>query len=408
MEGDGDARAAAELEDTLKGLDGGPEESFDDTLAALEAVASGKDPGLEEEPGDDDGQPDIDPEVDEEEEPEVEEEPEEEEPEAAEEVEPEAEPKGLSKKGKADWGALKEAKERYKTQAKEIEEAKATLEAELAELRPKLAEAEEWAKQKELYEDAQKELAIARVEGTRDYKETIKKPLDSIEEQIVAIAKTNEISVEKLFSAIEEPDPVKRRQALNEVTEDMNRVDQDDVFQMSRDAQTLLAKKAEVQEKAREGLKEARERESAEKAASERKFRDEIEKSVPHVVGELSKRFPIRKIDGEEAAPDQDSFFSKMTDALKKHDFDGDPVDRKVYQAASSVLLKRATAQLTEAYDKIAKLEARVEKKNRTKPKLGDDAPPPKADDEGDIDDHVADFLNLQRSQDITQRLSGV
>lgn len=70
------------------------------------------------------------------------------------------------------------------------------------------------------------EVSIARVEGTKQFKEQIAKPLKAISSKMESIAKRYDIDPKVLMHAIAEADETKRADLLEEATSDFKRVDQ--------------------------------------------------------------------------------------------------------------------------------------------------------------------------------------
>ena len=320
-----------------------------------------------------------------------------------EEQEEEEVPESLSEKGKADWKAAASAKKELKTQLDVEKKARETLSAEVEELRRQTAEIAELRQQKEDFEEAQKELAISRVEGRKDYKEQVTAPLKAIEENAYLIAKSAEVSAEKVFDAIAEPDPAKRRTLLKEVTEDMDSVDRDEIFQMARDTQMLLAKRDEIRGHAVEAGKEAKEKADVAEAAAARKAKETYDSASEHVISELRKRIPFEALaDGET----EEGVYKAALDKVKSSDFDGATVDRKALYVATTILMPRLTKQLVAAKKTIDKLEGRVNKKRASTPRIGGDAPdPPTEGHDGDVEAAVADFFGQSRDVPILERL---
>jgi hypothetical protein len=320
-----------------------------------------------------------------------------------EKAEPEDAPPDLSEAGKADWKALKASKGELKTKFEATEKAREALATEVEELRKGTADLVELRKQKEDFDEAQKELAISRVEGRKDYKEAVVEPLKAIEDQIVIIAKSSDVTVAALDDAIGEPDPVKRRALLKEVTEDMDNVDQAEVFQMAKDAQAILTKRDEIRSKAQEAAKESKENAAAKEEADTRKTKDEYERASDHVVSELRKRIPFESLAEGET---EDGVYAAALEQVKSSDFDGAPVDRKALYVATTILMPRLTKQLVEAQKEIKKLKGRVDKKRSASPRIGGDAPDPPAEGfDGDVEAAVAAHFGESHEVPLLERL---
>ena len=325
--------------------------------------------------------------------------------EAEDDDEEDAPPAGISKKNLDNWTALKTAKKELKAKYAEADTARRDMAAKVEELQKQLAELPELREKAKFIEDAEKEFALYDVERSKEYRETIKEPLKAIEGQVIAIAKSNEgMSADKLFVALEEPDPVKRRTLLREATEDMDNVDRDDIMQMARDTQALLDKQDKIRARARDAAKETAEAKEVAEKTRVQKAKDEFARAADHVVGELRKRLPFTSLAEDET---EDTVYEAIASRVKASEFDGAPMDRKAFAVASAMFLPRAVKELRQARDEIAKLEARLDRKGKSSPKVkGGSAAEPSDGSEGDIEKQIADALGMRQSRTIIEALA--
>jgi hypothetical protein len=289
--------------------------------------------------------------------PAVEEKPAEEKPESAEKhaADEEDMPKGLTDRRKAEWRDLKAAQKAAEKEALDHRSRAIALEKQLEEAKRELAEVPELREKAKFFEEAEQELAIARVEGTREYKETISGPLKAIDQSMESIAKDNNVSVEKIFDALEEPDPAKRRAALKEVTADMDDVDRQEVYQASRDVQVLLAKRAEIHAKASEAAKESKAAQDARAAEETRRAKSQFEAAVDQAVEGLAERIQVKALVPE--GQDPTAWLANIADQAKASEFEG---GRKAYAVTAALLLPKVNAKLNDSLGKIKTLEARI------------------------------------------------
>jgi len=178
-----------------------------------------------------------------------------------------------SAKASEDWKRLRTAAKEHKSAAekaaKEKEEALKPLQEELAELRLRAAKLPEYEEKAKFVEEAERELAISRIESTREYKDSFLAPMNAIAKSAVELAKANEIDGDAVLDAISERDPASRRKRLKEVTAGLDDIDRTEILTMAADTQALLAKSDKMRENAVEASKEREElaskREKAEK-----------------------------------------------------------------------------------------------------------------------------------------------
>lgn len=313
---------------------------------------------------------------------------------------PEEMPKDLSKKGQADWKALHAAKQEVRNELKATKAEKDALAAELAELRKQVAELPDLREKVKFVDEAEKELAVTRVEATREYKETVTAPLSAIEAQALLIAKDNDISTDKLFDAMAEPDPAKRRALLKAVTEDMDAADSADIFQMAKDTQALLARRAAIHDKAAEAAKELQSSEKARTEAEAAKQKKEFSEAAANVVEQLKARVPFMELTEGETAEDM---FGQVATKLASTDFSALDTHTKALAVASRLMIPRLLKQHAALSKEVETLKNRLTRKNSSRPSVGSNAVGDDRGDDfgGDIEAAVANALNLTESRNI-------
>lgn len=140
-----------------------------------------------------------------------------------EEVAEPARPKGMDDKAFVKWKDLHAAAKERDTLKSELEKLKAEAGKPNTELEAAKKELE--AVKATLYE-YEGEVSIARVEGTKQFKEQIAKPLKAISSKMESIAKRYDIDPKVLMHAISEADETKRADLLEEATSGFKRVDE--------------------------------------------------------------------------------------------------------------------------------------------------------------------------------------
>lgn len=322
-----------------------------------------------------------------------------EEPAAGDDDVPEEPPKWGSATAKKDWSELRANNKRLKG---ELEAERNKLKehvAELEKLRKEAAALPELSEKAKLAEEAERELAIARVEGTREYKETVLAPLEAIEKMAASIAKANEIKLDDILDVLTEPDPVKQGEALDELVGGLKTVDQLRVVRMAEDSRALLLKREQIRERAAEARKELEQRTAAKEQQARKEARAAFEKAVDHAVGGLRERVPFVPLAEGET---EEGVFGALLDKARGSDFDSASENTKAVASVATLLLPRVTRQLVKAMADAKKLEARIAELTKTKVTV---ASTPATTDTGRDDDDfmggMQEFLGLQRSHPI-------
>lgn len=305
-------------------------------------------------------------------------------------------PPNLNDKRKAEWRELRASREEAKIARQKAERLLAERDKELQE-------------KAKFVEEAEKELAISRVEGTREFKETVDQPLKAIEKAMSTIAKDAGVSVEKLYDALEEPDFEKRRAALKEVTADMDDMDRQEVYSAAKETQILLSRRAEIFAKATEAAKEAKAVQEARAAKEAERAKAEFNTAVEKAVGMFGEKKVLSALVGEGETAEQvaESVLAKV----KQSGYDGASVGTKAYAAAAGVILPKVVSKLNTALAEAQTLRERVAELSKQgasvstgEPKSGDSG-----DDTGEpFEDLARDMGSPGASVDVVGRLKSV
>ncbi|HNV10615.1 MAG TPA: hypothetical protein PKN27_04700 [Propionibacteriaceae bacterium] len=305
-------------------------------------------------------------------------------------------PPNLNDKRKAEWRELRASREEARIARQKAERLLAERDKELQE-------------KTKFVEEAEKELAISRVEGTREFKETVDQPLKAIEKAMSTIAKDAGVSVEKLYDALEEPDFEKRRAALKEVTADMDDMDRQEVYSAAKETQILLSRRAEIFAKATEAAKEAKAVQEARAAKEAERAKAEFNTAVEKAVGMFGEKKVLSALVGEGETAEQvaESVLAKV----KQSGYDGASVGTKAYAAAAGVILPKVVSKLNTALAEAQTLRERVAELSKQgasvstgEPKSGDSG-----DDTGEpFEDLARDMGSPGASVDVVGRLKSV
>lgn len=131
-------------------------------------------------------------------------------------------PENLKPEAQTAWARLtkdlREARARLKEMETKVSEAPQNS-FEQEDLKSQL---ESLKAEKEEYES---ELRVARLESTREYKQTVTEPLQVIQKEVADIAQLYETDPRNIYAAMAEPDTSKRRSYLKELTSSFDPVD---------------------------------------------------------------------------------------------------------------------------------------------------------------------------------------
>ncbi len=290
-------------------------------------------------------------------------------------------PEKASSAAKESFQKIKDSAKSYKQKFEAAEKLRseelAARDTELAELRAKVAELPELSERAKFAEEAEKELAIARVEGTREYKATILAPIQAIEDAAIAIAKANEVNPDDVLDAITEPDPTKRRELLKAVVAGLDEIDKQEVIRMAGDTQVLLQKREAIRANAAEARKEQEELTRQNETKAQKKAREAFEAEAANTVGELKKRLPFLALaDGETP----DGVFDGILAKARSTDLDSAPVANKAFAVAAALALPRMAKQFLKLQEENKTLRTRIAESNTSRATVSDTSAPAKTD----------------------------
>lgn len=291
------------------------------------------------------------------------------------------------------WSRLKESREKHKAAAEEKETLLREKEAEVAELKTKAARTVELEEKLKLFEEQEKELALARVESTLEWKNNLEAPLVAIGTEAAALAGENEADFEPIRLMLQEPDRTKQRVKLKELTAGWDEVDRSEIKKMADDARVLLDKQDAMRKNAHATAKEQQEISAKREAEQKDAARKAFTKETGDVVKSLRDKLPFVPLAEGETEDDR---YTSLAEKVARVDFDAQTPRAKALAAASALALPQAIKTIAAKDKEITELKEALARKGKDDPLVN-----PKADeaaDEGDKD-FFAEFGIQDRSK---------
>jgi hypothetical protein len=256
--------------------------------------------------------------------------------------------KNETPEARARWGELRGELKTYQTKAQELESKVAEYEAKLADTN-KLSVTPELENKVKTYEqkvaEYERELSIARVEATTEYKQAVTEPSAEIFEAVSAIAGAYQIDEEQ-------------NAMLSELLDGVSERDRARVYRLADDMGMVVAKDREIREKASTAWEEVQAREQAVKESAERQrllsFKTETE-NVFDLFGE--KKINSLGFD-----------LNSLKEQALKVDLDRVDAKTKAYAAAAGTMLPEAIKAITSRDSRIRELEATIARMTRSTP----------------------------------------
>jgi hypothetical protein len=282
---------------------------------------------------------------------------------------------------KDSWDQLRSSRDRHKAASEEKDNFLKEKEAEIAELRSKTAKLVELEEKLKVFDEQERELAIARVESTREYKEVIEAPLHAIGTEVEAITKANEGDVEAVYRAIREPDHAKQRAMLKEITAGWDEIDRMDLKKMADDARTILDKQEAMRSNAHAASKEREQVAAQREAEAKEVSRRDFTKATDDVVKSIREKLPFTPL--AEGETEQDRYTS-LAQKVSQVDFDTQSPRAKALAAASALVLPQAIKTIAAKDKEISDLKEALSKASKAKPRVESktDIHPPREKDD--------------------------
>jgi regulator of replication initiation timing len=237
---------------------------------------------------------------------------------------------------KAKWGELKS----------ELKQERAAIRAmrdELEGLKQKsLYDPKEVETLKQQVEEYNKELAVHRIEATKEYREAITEPLKAIGSAAESLARRYELDQEAFYDALATTDEARQQKLLSDVVDGMSDRDRLKVYQMADDTLLLLRKRDDMKARSHEAMQELeiRQQESAERDSAER--RRVFTSQVDRVFEAFADKVPFHPLAPTES---KSAVLEQLRQDALAADVSGAGADVQAYSAAAGVVLPRLIKQ---------------------------------------------------------------
>lgn len=273
-------------------------------------------------------------------------------------------PRGLTEKAAVKWGELRAEAAKAKEYAKEVE----TLKAELEKAKTTPVDNSELERLKQINSEYEKELAVARVEATQEYKSNVYEPMVGVVGFLNTLAQRYELDSKDMLNAFSEADPAKQSDTIAEIAASMNERDRLRFYAASDDYNEIIRRRDYYQNSSRERMTQieqqrqneiARQQQESEKSVTEAKAA--YEKATSKVFEDLKKTIPV--LSDEEVSAD--------VQRLAKGDYSNANPELKAYLAHSGALLPHILKALREAKSELDAANKKIVGYRNGSPKAG-------------------------------------
>jgi hypothetical protein len=273
-------------------------------------------------------------------------------------------PKGLTEKAAVKWGELRAEAAKAKELAKTVESLKAELEA--AKAAP--ADSQELEQLRQINQQYEQELAIARVEATQEYKQNVVQPMVNVVGYLESLATKYELSSRDMLGAFAESDPAKQSDLIADLAASMNERDRLRFYSAADDYAEIISRRDTYHQVSQERAQSI----EAERQAELARYQAETEKSsvaakaeydaaVEKVFNDLKESVPV--LADEEVAAD--------VERLAKGDYSGADAELRAYMAHSGALLPHLLKALKAAQEELDSANQKIAGYRNSSPKAG-------------------------------------
>jgi len=247
----------------------------------------------------------------------------------------------------------------------------ATLEAKLAEVEKSRAgtDPEEVTRLRQLNEEYERELQVARVEATKEFKDAVVLPMQQVREAVDTLATKYEIAQRDLFEAFSETDPSSRADKLSDIAAGMNDRDKFSLYELEQKFNRVQSTREKVVNNAKLALEKIEQHREEQSKTQKEEYSKRYTTTVDKVFEEARQAIPLlRPIEGDDEWNNQLAEAEKFVKGL---DMDGLNEDARARVALRSAVAPIIYGQFVSLYNRYREMEKSLEKYQKATPKAG-------------------------------------
>lgn len=247
----------------------------------------------------------------------------------------------------------------------------AALEAKLAEVEKARAgtDPEEVTRLRQLNEEYERELQVARVEATKEFKDAVVVPMQQVREAVETLATKYEIAQRDLFEAFSETDPSTRADKLSDIAAGMNDRDKFSLYELEQKFNRVQSTREKVVNNAKLALEKIEQHREEQAKAQKEEYSKRYTSTVDKVFEEARQAIPLlRPIEGDDEWNTQ---LAEAENFVKGLDFEGLNEDARARVALRSAVAPIIYGQFVSLYNRYREMEKSLEKYQKATPKAG-------------------------------------
>jgi hypothetical protein len=289
--------------------------------------------------------------------------------------------------------ASENAKNAFAAMRKDLKaerEKAAALESRLADLEKSKSETnpEEVQRLRQLNEEYERELQVARVEATKEFKDAVVAPMQAIRESISQIASKYEIVEADIVNAFAESDASARADKLSDLAAGMNDRDKFSLYDLETRFSKVQGTRQKVVNNAKLALEKIEQHREEQSKLQKEEYGKRYNSVVDKVIEEGRQAVPLlRPIDGDDEWNGQLAGAEKF---VRELDFDGLNEDSRARVAYRSAVAPVIYGQFVSLYNRYQELEKSLEKYQKATPKAGGGGSAPAAPAKEEFEDFMS------------------
>jgi hypothetical protein len=225
-------------------------------------------------------------------------------------------------------------------------------------------------------DEYENELKFSRLESTKEYKQAVTEPLNSIQKEVAEISALYEgVDPRKIYAAMVEPDPAIRRAMLKEATSSFDPVDSLSVRNKAEELQKVFQRRDLMTKDVNTVLQMIQSEEQKEREAFQQRMESEIKTAYESEWNNLQKdNALLRPIEGNEAWNNTLQGIQQQALEIENSELDPKSKARLTFNAAAMpVVMNVFQDYVAKTQSRINELEALTKELRATMPSSGNE-----------------------------------
>ena len=223
-------------------------------------------------------------------------------------------------------------------------------------------------------DEYENELKFSRLESTKEYKQAVTEPLNSIQQEVSEISKLYEgVDARNIYAAMVEPDPAKRRALLKEATSAFDPVDSLAIRNRAEELQKIFNRRDVLTKDVNTVLQMIQAEEQKEQEAYTQRMESEIKTAYEYEWNNIQKENPLlRPIEGNEAWNSALQSIQQQAMSIENTELNPKAKARLTFNAAAMPMVMNVFQDyVSKAQERISELEKLTKELRSSVPSSG-------------------------------------